>query len=214
MLQQLARDIQAQVGRINHAAHKAQIVRQQIGALVHNHHAGGVELQTRLIVLGVVQPRRLRRDEQQRLIRHRALGRDGHDRLRRSHVAEALLIELVVLLALDVALLALPQRHHAVDRLPLAHVLKLGLVIGAALLAARVRHLHADGEADIVGVFLHKARQRPLAEVLAVFIRLVAVVAQVENDIRADRLLLAGVDGVAVRAGGLPAVGLLLAVLL
>ena len=38
--------------------------------------------------------------------------------------------------------------------------------------------------------------------------------AYMEDDIRADRLLLAGVDGVAVRAGGLPAVGLLLAVLL
>ena len=45
VLQQLARDVQAQVGGVHHAAHEAQIIRQQRVAVIHDHHARGVELQ-------------------------------------------------------------------------------------------------------------------------------------------------------------------------
>ena len=64
MLQQLAGDIQAEIRGIHHAAYEAEMLRHKIGALVHDHHAGGIKLQARLIIPGVIVIRRFRGDKQ------------------------------------------------------------------------------------------------------------------------------------------------------
>ena len=53
VLQQLPGDVQAQVRRVHHAPDEAEVVRQQVGTLVHNEDTVGVELQALLILFGV-----------------------------------------------------------------------------------------------------------------------------------------------------------------
>ena len=165
MLQQLPRDIQAQVGGVHHAPDEPEMLRQQVGAFVHDENAAGIELQSLFVLLGVVVEGSLAGDEQQRLIGHSAFGGHGNDPLGVLIFMELVPIELVVLLRLYAGLLPLPDRHHGVQGLHLGIGLILRLVVGAALLFPGLGDGHADGEADIVGVFLHKVRQRPLAEV-------------------------------------------------
>ncbi len=76
-------------------------------------------------------------------------------------------------------------------------------------------HEHPDGETDIVGILLHQLVQGILPQVLAVFVLfLFGVGLDVHDDIGAHRVLLAGLDGIAVHAGGLPPPGLVLTVFL
>ena len=214
MLQKLTGDIQAQVGGIHHAPDEVEVLRQQVGAVIHDHDAGAVELQTGLEILGKILVGHAGGDEQQRLIGDGALHRHGDDRLGRGKLTEALLIELVVLLLGDLALFPLPQGHHGVEGLPLGHVLVLRLVVGAAVLPAGVGGQHADGEADIVAVLLHQPLEGVLLQILAVLVLLfLAVGLQVHDDIGAHGVLFARLDSVAVHTGGLPAVRLLTAVL-
>ena len=130
---------------------------QQIGALVHDEHAGGVELEALLVLPGVEVIGGVGRDIEHGLVLHRALGGHVHHAQGILPVAVLLLIELVVLLRGDLALGPLPQGHHGVEGLPLLHCLPLGLVVlsgvGGLLLLTVVLHLHHDGIADIVGVF-------------------------------------------------------------
>ena len=213
MLQQFPGNIQIQIRGVHYAPDEVEALRHQIGALVHDHHAGGVQLQAALVVLGVVPAVGLGRDEQHGLVGHGTLGGHGDDAQRRVGIGKPLLVELVVLLLGDVALLPLPQGHHAVQSLPLEFLLVLRVLLSAALLQHRMGHLHADGEADIVRILLHQLVQRILPQVLAVLVLLLAVLLDVHDDVGAHRLLLAGLDGVAVHAGGLPLPRLLLPVL-
>ena len=76
-------------------------------------------------------------------------------------------------------------------------------------------HQHPDGEADVVAVLLHQLIEGVFPQVLAVLVLLLlAVGLDVHDDIGAHSVLLAGLDGVAVHAGRLPAVRLIAAVLL
>ena len=134
VLQQLARDVQAQVGGVHHAAHEAQIIRQQRVAVIHDHHARGVELQALFIALAVEVHRPLQGNEQQRLIGHGALNARGDDALRLVEGMSDGLVELLVLLVRHLAARTLPERHHGVDRRHLVHILVLGLFGVAALL--------------------------------------------------------------------------------
>ena len=74
-------------------------------------------------------------------------------------------------------------------------------------------HLHADGVADVVGVFLNQVGQGVGGQIL-VIVLLVATYLDGHNHIGAYGLLLAGLDGVAVHPlrlplpGGVAAVGL------
>ena len=158
MLKDFTADVQGEVGGIDNALHKAEAVGQQIGALVHDHHAGGIELQALLILPGVEVIGGLGGDIQHGLIGHGALGAGVDDGQGVLPVVELLLVEGVVLLGLYLGLLALPQGDLGVDGLPLLHRLPLGLIvlpgIGGLGLLAVVLHLHGDGIADIVGVFL------------------------------------------------------------
>ena len=212
MLQQLPGDVQAQVRGLHHAPDEVEIVRQQVGAAVHDHHAGGVQLQAGLIVLGVILAGGLGGDIQQGLVGDGALGGHGDDAERGGGIAEPLLIELVILLTGDVGLLPLPQGHHAVEGLPRKDLLILGLILGTALLHLGVGHEHLDGEADIIGILLHQLIQGILPEILAVFVLLLAVGLDVHDDVGAHGVTGAGLDGVALQAVGIPAIGLLLAI--
>ena len=214
MLQQLTGDVQAQVRGVHHAPHEAEILRQQLLAVVHDHDAGGIQLQARLKFLGVIEARHLGGDEQQGLVGHRALSRHGDNALGWGHLTEALLVKFVVLLFLDLALFPLPQGHHAVEGLPLIHRLILGLIGRAVGLFHRMGQEHLDGEANIVGVFLHQGLDGPVLQILAELARLLAVLFHVHDDVRAHGVPLRLGDGVALRAGGLPLPGLGLAVLL
>ena len=214
MLQQFPGNIQAQVGRIHHAADEVEVLRQQIGTVIHNHDAGAVKLQTGLEILGKVLVGHPGGNEQQRLIGDGALHGNGDHRLGRGHLTEALLIELVVFLPGDLALFPLPQGHHGVEGLKNELLLVLRLVLRAALLQLGVGHQHPDGEADIVAVLFHQPVKGILPQVLAVLVLLLLGVGlDVHDDIGSHRSLLAGLDGVAVHAGGLPAVRLIAAVL-
>ena len=208
VLEELPGDVEAQVRGIHHAPDETEVLGQEVGALVHDEDAIGVELQALLVVLGVVVHGGRAGDEEQGLVGDGALGGDGDHALGRDHLVVALLVELVVLLLRDLALLPLPEGDHGVQGLPLPDVLILRLVVGGALLPAGVGDLHPDGEADVVGVLLHEALQGILLEVLAVLAGLVlGVLLDVENDVGADGLLLAGLHGVAVHAVRLPAAG-------
>ena len=213
MLEHLTGDVQGYVGRVHHALDKAQVVGQQIGAVLHDQHTAGVELQSLLIILGVEIIGRLAGDEQQRLIGDRALHGDGEHSLGRHIVKELFLIELVVFLVAHLALAALPQGHHAVDGLHFLDVLVLGLVVGAALLAAVGRHLHLDGVADIVGILADQLRKLVLLQKFGVVLPL-GVGLDVHDDVGAHAVALRLGDGVAVRAGGFPHPRLVLAVFL
>ena len=156
MLEDLTADVQGEVGGVHHALDKAEVVGQQVGALVHDEHAGGVELQTLLVLPGVEVIGGLLGDIEQGLIGHRAFGAGVDNGQGVLPVHELLFVEVVVLLGLDLSLGTLPQGHHGVDGLPLLHGLPLGLIVlagvGGLLLLAVVLHLHDDGVADIIGV--------------------------------------------------------------
>ncbi len=123
------------------------------------------------------------------------------------------LIKFLILLVRDLAPRLLPERDHRVHGGHLIDVLVLRLLGIAALLDFARRAQHTDRVADIVGVLLHQLVEPIAVEELGILL-LVRVGLEVQNDVRADAVLFAFRDRVAVRAGGLPAIGALRAVLL
>ena len=76
-------------------------------------------------------------------------------------------------------------------------------------------HEHTDGETDIVGILFHQLVQGILTQILAVLVLfLLGVGLDVHDDVGTHGLLLAGLDGITIHAGGLPLPGLVLAVFL
>ena len=162
VLEHFTRNVEAQILRVNNAADKAEAVRQQLFAVFHDHHTGGVQLQALLEVLRVEIIRRSGRDIEQRLVRHRALDAYMDRRNRVFKVEELFLVEVVVLLGRDVLLCPLPERHHRVERLVFGVRLILGLVrVFGFLLHPRLFHLELDRVADVVGVFLDQLLKLP-----------------------------------------------------
>ena len=214
MLQHFPGDVQAQILRVDHAAHEAEAVGQQIGAVFHDHHAGGVQLQALLEVLGVEIIRCLGRDIEQGLVRDRALDIRVDDGQRVFEVEELLLIEIVVFLVGDVLLVLVPDGNHGVERLDLGVGLVLGLlVLLRALFHAALFDLHADGVADVVGVFAHELLQLPGLEEAGIFF-VVGVGLELHDDVGAGVRALTRGHSVAVRALGFPFPGLVGAVFL
>ena len=79
MLEHLPGDVQGQILGIHQALYKAEAVRQQIGALVHDKHTAGVKLQALLILPGVVVHGGVGGDEQQGRVGGSALGGGADD---------------------------------------------------------------------------------------------------------------------------------------
>ena len=204
MLEHLTADVQAQILRIDHAAHETEMLRQQVSAVFHNQHTGGIELQAGLVVLGIEIIGRLGRDIEQRLIRHRALDGQMDDTQRLFKIIELLTVEAVILLLGDVLFVLLPDRNHGIERLHLADGLIFGLV-GVLGLLGRTRglDLHADGIADIVGILTHKAAQTVFGKIFGIFF-FFGVLFQCQDHVRASTLAFAGLDTVSVRTLRLP----------
>ena len=199
MLEHLTGDIQTQILRIDHAAHKAEAVRQQISAVFHNHDAGGIQLQALLEVLGVEIIRRFCRDKQQRLVCDRTFDVRVDDGQRIFKVEELFLIEIVVFLVGDVLFIPVPDRNHGVERLNLGIRLIFGLVaLFRALLHAALFDRHADGVADIIGILTDKGLQLPGLQEAGVFL-VVRVGLQLHDHVRTGGSALTRGHGIAVR---------------
>ena len=157
VLEHLPADVQGEILGVHHAPDKAEVVREQVGTLVHDEHAGAVKLKPFLILPGIEVVGGVGGDIEHGLVGDGALGAGVDHGQGVLPVPKFLLVEGVVLLRLHFALLPLPQGHHGVEGLPLLHCLPLGLVVlsgvGGLLLLTVVLHLHHDGIADIVGVF-------------------------------------------------------------
>ena len=160
MLQHLPADVQGKIGGVHYAPHEAEVVGQQVGALVHDEHAGGIELEPLLILPCIEVVGRLGGDIEHGLIGHSPLSTGVDDGQGVLPVAEFLLIEGVVLLRLHLGLLPLPQGDHGVESFPLLDGLPFRFVVlggvSGLVLPPIVLYLHDNGIADIVGVFLDK----------------------------------------------------------
>ena len=213
LLERLARDVQRDVLRIHHAAHEVVVVGQQVGALVHDQDVGAVQREALLVVLAVQVERRARGDEQQGVVLEGALSVEAHLARRVLKVVERGLVELVVVLVRHVGAALFPNGRHGVDSLELLVVLVLGGVIlagvlGLVLLAALGDH-HLDGIAHVVAVALDEVLETPLGQVGVVALAGLAVLAgdvlaDGEDDVGAVAGALALLDGVALKAVGLP----------
>ena len=214
VLEHLTRDVERQVGGVHHAAYKAEMVGQQVGAFVHDQHTVRVQLQALLIVLGVIVHRRMGRDEQHGSIGYRALDArvDMHER--RLVIIELAGVERVIVLVLELLLGLLPDRHHRVERFVLDVLLPLGLVVVACvrrlLLHAGVGHIHLDRVADIVRILLDQRLDAVRLEEFVVIL-VIRVLLDGQGDPGAVFGLFAGRDGIASRAVRLPAVRVLAA---
>ena len=206
-LQHLTADVQAQILTVHDTLDKAEVIRQQVGALFHNQHAGCVQCQTLLVVLGVEIVGAVAGHEQQGVVVGSALGAAHDDPGGVGIIAELILVEAVVLLVGHFALLLLPDGDHAVQGLQLGVGLPLGLVIlGLGVrfrLLTALFALHLDGVAHIIAVLLHDGYNAVFVQEVVVFLS-VGIRLDVQNDLGAHGILLGGGHLVAVHAGGLP----------
>ena len=206
-LQHLAADIQAQILTVHNALYKAEVIRQQVGALFHNQHTGSVQRQTLLVVLGVEVVGTVAGHEQQGIVVGSTLGAAHDDPGGVGVIAELILVEAVVLLVGHFALLLLPDGDHAVQGLQLGVGLPLGLIVlglGVRLrLLTALFALHLDGVAHIVAVLLHDGHDAVFVQEVVVFLS-VGIRLDVQNDLGAHGILLGGGHLVAVHTGGLP----------
>ena len=211
MLQHLTRDVQRQVGGVDHAARERVARRQKVGASVHDHDAGAVELETGIGVARVHICRDLGRDEQQRAVGDQTLGVDADDGQRVVIVVELFLVKRDALLIGRLLAAALPDGDHAVDGLLLGlgdhlHLRLAFFVLLAGVDPVALLDVHDDRPADIVGVLADEHHELPVFEVGGVFLaRLIGL--DVHDDVGADGVLLRLGDGVAVRAGADPLIG-------
>ena len=214
VLQHFTGDVERQICRIDHAVYKAEMIGQQIRAFVHDEYAVGVQLQTLLIVLGVVVHRRVRRDEQHCRVRYRAFHTGMDVAQRRLIIVELLRIEAVVILVLQLLLGLLPDRNHGIEGLILGVLLPLRLVVVTCirrlLLHAGARHIHLDRIANIIGILLYQTLNAVRLEKFIVILVL-RIILDGQHDLRAVFRLFARCNRVAVRTVGLPAVGLVAA---
>ncbi len=181
LLQDLAGHVERQVVGIDHALDEPQVRRHQLLALVHHEHALDVELDAALHLGAVQVERRLARQVEQCVRLDRALHAHGDAAQWIGPVVGDVLVELLVLVVGDLALGAVPDRLHRVERL----VAELDRVRDEVRVA-----LHDVAEHLLVGVVAHA--------VLGVDR------AQVQRDRRACLGALALPDRVRAVARGLP----------
>ena len=210
LLQHLAADVQAQILAVHNALDEAEVIGQQVCALFHDEHAGCVQSQTLLILLGVEIIGAMAGHEQQGVVVGGALGAAHDDACGVRIIVELILVEAGVFLVGDLALLLLPDGHHAVQGLKLGVGLPLRLVvlgfgIGFGLLAA-LFPLHLDGIAHIVTVLFDDGHNAVFIEEVLVIVGIGAVL-DVQDDVGTGGFLLSGGQLVAVSTAGLPLPG-------
>ncbi|MEA3219044.1 MAG: hypothetical protein OZX49_00122 [Immundisolibacter sp.] len=196
-LQDLARHVQRQVVGVDHAAHEAQIGRQQMRRVVHDEHALHIQAHA-VAAVAVPQVERLGgRHEQQGGVFVAALDAAVQLRQRRLHVVAELLVEGVVFVLRDVRARPRPQGGGLVDGVPGGR--GVGVChLGFALFGGGLGGRHAHREGDVVGVGADDGFQAPGVG------ELVRVVAQVQHDFGPARRT-DGLDAVLALAGRLPA---------
>ena len=208
MLQHLTADVEGKILAVHQTPHKAEIIGQQVGALFHDKNAAGIKLQALFVAGGVVIHCGMCRNKQQGVKGGAALGAGVDHQRRILVIIELSLVEVVVFLRCDLALLLAPQRDHAVEGGLLPNGLIFGLFGGFLALRHRLgavlRHRKGDGVADIVGIFLHQLGKAVFLQKFAVFLVL-GVVLQVQRYPRAGNSHFARLDGVALGAAGFPA---------
>ena len=205
LLQHLTGDVEGQVLRVDETADEAEPLGQEFLAVLHDHDAGGIELQADFIVFRIEVHRGLGRDEQERGIGRGAFrrGTDGEQRV--VGVIESVFVEVRVFLIGDFGLLLFPDGAHGVEHLDLFDLLVLVL---RALFEFRFAARHADRVTDVVGVPFDETAELELIEVPGVAF-VVGIFLHRHGDGRAVSVALRFLDGVAVRAGGGPEPGLL-----
>ena len=208
MLQNLARDVQREVRRVHHALYKAEILVHQLVALLHDHHAVGVERDRALVVAGEDVLVLLPGDKEHRLVAHRALRVDANQRARVLAVAVLLLVPGDAVVVRHLGLRPLPDGDAGVYNLVLRYhtIIVLGravVVLFFCFKAFLVLDVHTDRPTDIVGVFLHQGLDLPDLQVGAVNL-VVGVFLDVHDDIGADGVAVTGRDGIAVCALAVP----------
>ena len=191
LLQDLTRDVERQVLAVDHAAHEAQPLRQDLLRVVHDEHALHEQANAALLAVRDVM-RRLLGNEQEAGQFVRAFDLEVRPRERVVPVVARVLVELDVLVLRDLALAAGPQRASLVDGLPLR----------ASFLVLAALDLHADRPAHIVAVLAHDGLNRPLLEVL------LRVFLDVQRDVRAAAFAFAEANFVVALRLALPDPGL------
>jgi hypothetical protein len=122
LLEDLAGDVQREVGRVDDALDEAQVRRQQRLAVIHDEDALDVELHTAAVVLGEQVVRGVGGQEEQGLVLEGALRLEA-DRLQRvAPVVADVLVQLVVLVVGHLLPRAGPQGLHRVQRLGLGRL--------------------------------------------------------------------------------------------
>ena len=145
LLQQLARHVQRQIVRIDHALDETQIQRQELLGVVHDEHAPHVQLQAACRLALPQVERRARRHVQQAGVFALALDAIVAPGQRIGAVVGDVPVEIAVFLVGDLAARTGPQRLRLVDVLVLER--------------RRALLLHAHRKGDVIGVAAHQRAQ-------------------------------------------------------
>ena len=196
LLQDLAGDVEGQVGAVHHALDEAQVGRQQFLAVFHDldplHVQPGPDL-------GIAEHHvegPLRRDEEQHLEFGQPLGRVVDHPGRVAVVVGDLAVEGVVLVLLDLVLRTQPEGLHGVERLFPDHRLRLVVLALDGFVAL---HVHDDRVLDEVGELLDHLPEPPFLQ------ELLLVLLEMERDVGPVRLLFHRLHGELAFSGGDPA---------
>ena len=219
VLEHFPADVQGQILAVHHAPDEPEVLGQQILAVFHNHHAGGVQLQAPLEILAVEVVGSLAGDIQQGLEADGTF-HAGVDHFQGLGVVEELLpIEIVVLLLGDVLLGTLPDGHHGVQGFHFLVLLVLRLLLfgilalsGGFLHGTGLGDLHPDGVADVVGILADQVPNFVFLQELGILV-VVGVRLQGHDHIGARGILGGFLNGVAIGAVGDPLPAGVLAVL-
>ena len=197
LLEHFTGNVQRKVFGIHNTFYKAEAVRQQVGALIHNFDAAGIQREPFFKVLGIIVVIRFFGDKQKRLIAGCTLRFLVNNAQGLVISGECFLIKFFVFLFRNIFFVFLPQRNHAVD----GHVFRIGFVFAvAALFKPRTLHIHTNREADIVGIFFNQRRDGISIEE-TVIVRFFGAFFNVQGDFRADGVFFGFGHGVAVRTG-------------
>ena len=108
-LQQFTADVQRQIRAVNHPAHEAQILWQQLLGIVHDEHAFDIQFQAHLVLAVVQIMRCLRGDEQQLRVFGRTLDAVVRPCERLFEIMADVFVKFAVLLVCDVLFRPCPQ---------------------------------------------------------------------------------------------------------